>query len=462
MTRITLDEVDALVVPEMLDIPEKLWPLILNFNDYNYFVIEGGRASAKTQSVGRVLLYIADVRQVRVVCGREIMNTIEESVHAVLADLINEKALPYEVTKKTISHHTSGSKFTYKGFLERGAVNVKGLEGVDIVWPDEAQTMQKGTLDVLIPTIRKNKSKLIFTMNRYMRDDAVIQELVGRPDCLHIKINYFDNPHCTLKIKNEAELLKNKNPKEYAHIYLGEPLAQADDYLFNYDKLYAAYDLVPAGEPWGRQRVLGIDVAAQGNDDCVVKCLDRLTSQHWTTTETLTWHEPDTMVSVGKIVDVIGRLKPDLVGIDIGGLGKPIYDRLCEIPGLAAIIIPFNGGESPSIQYSEIYANKRAEGYFLVRDWLDSAFLKFNPQDKSTVNQLEKIKFKYRSNSKKIIEEKLKMKAELGYSPDEADALMIAIYTIVNYLGKRGASNNATGLGKAATISRRHGSKRKR
>ena len=83
-----------IVFPEILNIPVKLYPFILGFNKYNYFLLEGGRASGKTQSVARFLLYISESRHVRICCGREIQNSINESVKTVFLDLIETYKLP--------------------------------------------------------------------------------------------------------------------------------------------------------------------------------------------------------------------------------------------------------------------------------------------------------------------------------------------------------------------------------
>ena len=79
-----------IVIPEILNIPPKMYPLVFNFNSYSYFLLEGGRASGKTQSVARFLLYICENRNVRICCGREIQNSINESVKTVFTDLINQ------------------------------------------------------------------------------------------------------------------------------------------------------------------------------------------------------------------------------------------------------------------------------------------------------------------------------------------------------------------------------------
>jgi len=447
----------VLELAEILNIPPKLRPIITEFNNYKYFVIEGGRGSSKTQSVARLLLYIAEKRKARMFCGREVQNTIEESVYTVLGDLISTYKLAFDVKKVGITHLITGSEFKFKGFREQGAVNIKGVEGADIVWVDEAQSMTKTTLDVLIPTLREENSKLIFTMNRYMRDDAVM-ELVGRADCLHIKINYFENPFCPLTLKHEAELAKNKSERDYRHIWLGEPLSQADDYLFNTAKLYEAYDVVPIGEIYKRQRIMGVDIAAEGNDHCVATIIDRVSNQHWEITETIKWDENDTMVTTGKIIALIGQYKPDVTIVDKGNMGKGVIDRLMEVK--IANVYPFDGATTDGVDTAH-YVNARSNAYYNLREWFDNGWIKLPKECKEVVKQLEKIKMKYRSDGKRLIQQKLDMKKAppigMGYSPDDADSLMMAVWAAGQYLGK--SSNSVANDNPVRRVS---GSKRKR
>jgi hypothetical protein len=251
-------------------------------------------------------------------------------------------------------------------------------------------------------------------------------------------------------MKNEAEIMKNKSLRDYNHIWLGLPLATADDYLFNYDKLHAAYDIHPFGEMVHRHRVLGIDFAAQGNDQCVAAVLDRASNQHWKLAERIPWDEPDTMVSVGKIVHMIGTYKPDVTILDIGGMGKPVYDRLIEV---GMDIRPFDGGSTQGVD-TKHYANVRSASYHTTKDWFDNGFLCIDKnKDAEVVKQLEKIKFKYRSNGSRIIQAKVDMKKEMGYSPDDADSVNMAIWGAVQHLGKL-STTTAGGEAKPVRISR--------
>jgi phage terminase large subunit len=430
---------EALKLPQLLAIPPKLEPVLDRINDYKFFIIEGGRGSAKTQTIARILLYIAQERVVRIFCGREIEGTIEESVYTVLADLIAANQLAFKVQKNGITCHITGSTFKFKGFREQGSINIKGIEGADIAWIDEAQAITKPTLDVLIPTLRKNNAKYIFTLNRLFRDDAVM-ELANREDCLHIHIDYFENPYCPATLLDEAEHCRLTNEREYNHIWLGQPASSGGEYLFDFDKLYASLTVEPHGDLYKRQRVMGIDIGAQGNDPNVASILDRLSAQHWENTEQVKWYQPDTTLTVGKIIGLIAQFKPDVIVLDVGGVGWGVY---CDL--LAAGVqnlYAFNGASTDGI--SPMSFNVRADGYWVLRDWFGLGFLRMREQYRETLKQLEKIKMKPRVDGKRQIEAKEKMKAEIGHSPDEADSVMMAVYGAVKYLGKAATSQATT------------------
>jgi len=419
-------------LPAMLSMPPKLLPILTEFNDHKFFLLEGGRGSAKTHTTARFLLYLASKNKIRVVCGREFQNSIEESVYTVLADLIDEFDLDFDVKGKYIQHRVTGSRFTFKGFRDQGKVNIKGLEGVDIVWIDEAQSVTDGTLEILVPTIRKENSKIIFTMNRYVDDDAVPTQFEDDPDCLHIHIDYFENPYCPQSIKIEAEKLKNKSMREYEHVYLGKPLPSADDLLFNFTHVNKAFDIKPFGDTaYGHQRVMGIDFAAQGNDQCVATILARVSNQHWQAQPQIAWDEDDAMVSVGKIVQLIGQYKPTVAMLDVGGMGHVVHNRLVEV---GVNIDRFDGATTDGIDVTH-YVNKRAHGYYALKDWLEQEWLILDPSMNDCAKELKKIRMKFRSDGRRLLQSKADMKKDLKYSPDRADSLMMAVWAAITMLG---------------------------
>lgn len=416
---------EEIVGPELLSIPPKLLAILTEFNDYKIIILEGGRGSAKSHTIARLLLYIAQERIVRIFCGREIQGTIEESVYTLFCDLILKYSLAYRVTKAALKSLMSSSTFKFKGFREQGSINIKGIEGADIAWIDEAQAITKPTLDQLIPTLRKTNCKFIFTLNRLLPDDAVM-ELTKRKDCLHIHIDYFENPFCPPTLMDEAEMCRQTSEREYNHIWLGQPAAASDYGIFDFATIYKAIGLEPFGDTMYYQRVLGIDWAAQGNDLCVATILDRCSPIHWEVNKQIKWDEPNTTISVGKIITLIGEYKPDVINIDIGGGGYNVYCDLvnAKIPNVFA----FDGASTDGIGPRSL--NKRADGYWNLRDFFESGFLCLKETDRPIIKQLEKLRQVFNGHGKRQVEKKPDYKSREGYSPDEADSIMMAVYGI--------------------------------
>lgn len=197
-------------------------------NDWREAAVHGGRYSLKSHTVARFLLIRARERKTRVACFREFQSSIAESSHQLLSDLINLYELnDFEITNNSIINRVNGSDFIFKG-LWNNEQSIKSIEGIDIAWVEEAQTVSAKSIEVLTPTIRKDKSKIIYTYNRLLEDDPVHQRLVieGRPDTLIINVNYDIAvkykmiPDVVLK---EIEDDKVKRPKLYNHKWLGEP-----------------------------------------------------------------------------------------------------------------------------------------------------------------------------------------------------------------------------------------------
>jgi len=53
-----------------------------------YLVLYGGRGSAKSWSIAKIILYEAYCHKIRVLCCREVQLSISDSVHSLLKDLI--------------------------------------------------------------------------------------------------------------------------------------------------------------------------------------------------------------------------------------------------------------------------------------------------------------------------------------------------------------------------------------
>lgn len=445
-------------LPEFLDLPTKLVPLVIDFNDFKYFLCVGGRGGGKSQAVGRFLLFLGEQRKLRIVCGRELQANIEESVYTLLVDIINKNDLNYHITKQYILHRKTGTKFTFKGFRNHGAVNIKGLEGVDIVWIDEAEQVTEEVLRILVPTIRKQNARLFFTMNRKKRKDKVPEFLQGRTDAMKIVLNYYDNHHCPEMLKVEAEECRKKSEAEWRHIWGGEPEAMADGFLFNFDDLYNSLRTPLYHDAEKRHRVLGVDFAAQGSDFNVATLIERDSTTTWRVIEKVSWQTSNTDLSKGKIIGLIGKYNADVTVIDKCGNGYAVFDQIQRaMPNKA--IVGFNGAEQA---FNPIHnANMRAEAYRNLKNWFEKGYIKIDEKDKDILEELEYIKFDPMSD-RLLIEKKAKMKlkGDLGVSPDKADSLKMAVWGAQYKLDV--AATSSKEAEKSHNVKRTSGSKRRK
>lgn len=416
--------------PAVLTMPDKMLPIITEFNNYRYFLAEGGRGGAKTQAFARLLCYIAEKRKVRIFCGRETQNTIEESVYTTFKDIITHYKLNFKILSDRIIHNTTGSQIKFKGFREQGSTNIKGMEGVDIVWIDEAQAITKNTLDILIPTIRKEKAKIFFSMNRHLKGDPVFAEFHDDEDCLHIHINYLDNPFISNALLKLAEKCKAERPEDYEHIWLGKPQSTADNKLFNDDELDACLtrEFPHDASKYGA-RIIGGDVARFGSNYSCGVVMKQCGPDHWEEEYLERWKGQNGVFTIGKFTEMINTYYPDYTIIDADGMGGPVYD--CVADGRNDVL-PFHGGQvDEDKEWKKKYNNYRTEGYLILEELVKAGRLRL--KSKFIVDQLKEIRYKYDLKMRKIVIPKEQLieqarKSGIPYeSPDEADGVMMAI-----------------------------------
>jgi len=197
-------------------------------NDWREAAVFGGRFSLKSHTVARMLLIKSREKKMRIGCFREFQSSIAESSHQLLSELIIKYELSdFHVTNNSIINTINDSDFIFKG-LWNNEQSIKSIEGIDIAWVEEAQTISEKSIEVLTPTVRKAHSKIVYTYNRLLEEDPVHKRLVleGRPDTLVINQNY----DLAIKYKmipdvilKEIEDDKKNRPALYKHKWMGEP-----------------------------------------------------------------------------------------------------------------------------------------------------------------------------------------------------------------------------------------------
>lgn len=204
------------------EFPAKLECLFVPENS-RYRVLYGGRGGSKSWNVARALLVKGAKSPMRFLCAREFQTSIKDSVHKLLTDQIFALGLEsfYEITQNSI-RGKNGTEFAFVG-LKNNIANIKSFEGVDLCWVEEAQTVSKLSWNVLIPTIRKDKSEIWITFNPELETDETFQRFVVSPpqNAVVQKINWSDNPWFPETLELERQALKNRDIEAYNTVWEG-------------------------------------------------------------------------------------------------------------------------------------------------------------------------------------------------------------------------------------------------
>lgn len=195
------------------------------FTPSRFKVYYGGRGGGKSVAVALALLGMGIQKKTRVLCTRELQTSIQDSVHRLLSDIIRDKKLEneYEILQTTIRHRRNGTEFLFKG-LKHNITEIKGFEGIDIVWIEEAENISDRSWEVLIPTIRKEGSEIWVVFNPRNANDPTYQRFIATPrdDAIVRKVSWRDNPFFPATLRKEMEILQKTDPESYQHVYEGE------------------------------------------------------------------------------------------------------------------------------------------------------------------------------------------------------------------------------------------------
>lgn len=205
-------------------------------------MLYGGRGGAKTWGIAQALLVLGTQRPLRILCTRQFQNSIRESVHQVLKLQIGRLNLGnfYHV-QDTIIRGANGTEFIFEG-IHLNVGKIRSMEGIDLVWVEEAEKVTRESWKVLIPTIRKPGSEIWISFNPEFEDDPTYEDFVLAPpwDTVLIEINWRDNPWFPDVLDKERQDHKRRNPDTYDHVWEGQCLRWLEGAIYA-EELKAAY-----------------------------------------------------------------------------------------------------------------------------------------------------------------------------------------------------------------------------
>lgn len=239
-----------------MELPD--WSEELFNEDARYFALVGGRGSAKSYSVAAALILRAASKPLRILCAREIQRSIKDSVKRLLDDTIKRTGLQgFFTSTDTEIRGENGSLILFAG-LRTNIDSIKSMEGIDICWVEEAQTVSQSSLDILIPTIRKPGSQIYFTWNpKYKTDpiDSMFNADDLPPRTSFMRVNWDQNPWFPDVLKAEMEYDRARDPDKYKHVWLGGYVSNSEARVFRnwkIEEFEAPEDAVHRfGADWG-------------------------------------------------------------------------------------------------------------------------------------------------------------------------------------------------------------------
>lgn len=191
-----------------------------------YKVMHGGRGGGKSWTIARKLLIDGLTNPGRVLCARETMKSMRDSVHEVLASQIAAMNLGgrYQVMADEIRGIGFDTRFGYAGLRVQGVVNLKSWEGARRCWVEEGQAVSKKSWEVLTPTIRTPGSEIWIGLNPELDTDYTYTEYVlnPQPDSIVIPVNWRDNPWLPAELDKERRTKLSRDPEGYETIWEGK------------------------------------------------------------------------------------------------------------------------------------------------------------------------------------------------------------------------------------------------
>ena len=173
--------------------------------------------------------------------------------------------------------------------------------------------------------------------------------------------------------------------------------------------------------------ILGIDPARSGDKVGIIDRCGRVMGER--ISERMDPGGSLTFVA-SQVANIIDRIRPDMVNIDVGGNGAGVYDILRDM-GYDRILNAVNFGSRPigtGPTGDKLYGNRRAEMYDLMREWFVAGDGPVSvPDDDALQSDICGPEWgsgatRYNQANALMLEEKDKIKQRLGASPDLGDA----------------------------------------
>ena len=248
--------------------PRKFVPLLKRSR---YKGAHGGRGSGKSHFYAEMLVEKAILQPgLRAACVREVQKSLKNSVKLLVEDKIRKLGVQsqFEILESEI-RTPGGGIIMFQGMQNHTADSIKSLEGFDVAWVEEAQSLSQRSLDLLRPTIRKPGSELWFSWNPGKPTDPVDVLLRGdNPpvDSVVVEVNWSDNPFLPEELKADLEDDRRRDPDKFLHVWGGH-------YSLNSEaRVFRNWKIAEFGAPANAVHRFGADWGFAADPTVLVRC----------------------------------------------------------------------------------------------------------------------------------------------------------------------------------------------
>lgn len=221
-----------------LTIDTPRWALAL-LKPARYKGAYGGRGGGKSHFFAERLVEEMVARpDLRAVGIREVLRSIKFSSKRLIEDKIEALGVGdhFDVMEAEIRRVGHDGVIVFNGMQDHTAESIKSLEGFEIAWVEEAQSLSARSLELLLPTIRAPGSEIWCSWNPAKPTDPVDQFFRSDkrdPEAVAVEVNLPDNPFVTDTLKAEAARHLARDPETYAHVWQGAYQTMADQLVFS-------------------------------------------------------------------------------------------------------------------------------------------------------------------------------------------------------------------------------------
>ena len=245
----------------------------------------GGRASGKSHFFAEeaVEAMVCDP-SLRFVCIREVQRSLKFSAKSLVESKIRTLGVShlFDVLNTEIRRKDGDGVMIFEGMQDHTSDSIKSLEGFGRAWVEEAQSISKRSLDMLLPTIRAKDSEIWFSWNPDQPTDPVDEFFLGGVEgAVHKHTTYLDNPFCPEVMLTEADRLKRSDADAFEHIWEGGYFLGGNGRVYSsfINKPYPVGNIDEDVKDTGAELLVGMDfnvnpmsavIAVRAANECLV------------------------------------------------------------------------------------------------------------------------------------------------------------------------------------------------